>query len=259
MPWKVSFSGFTQVKSKCRLVISVTSPCPRAFSMRGRMRSWMTRHLRKGGYRPSEHAAAARTRGRQKAGQAGARCDRCGEGEAWPAVTDADELYDVLVMHGFLTDAEITESAMERGGRSWRRWWNRVRRYPPTRRTDETLDCRREDSAIRGPVRRNRRTRRNGGSRLHPDIFVGGSGTGTHGRGQGPDRTAGADNRVRNRRRYGPFQKRIDQALLALESEGFAIRATSHRTCLPTPKRNGASAACWRVSTDTRSKSSGGQ
>ena len=36
--------------------------------------------------------------------------------EAWPAVTDADELYDVLVMHGFLTDAEITES----GDGTWR-------------------------------------------------------------------------------------------------------------------------------------------
>ena len=36
--------------------------------------------------------------------------------EAWPDVTDADELYDVLVMHGFLTDSEISES----GDGRWR-------------------------------------------------------------------------------------------------------------------------------------------
>ena len=38
------------------------------------------------------------------------------QAEAWPAVTDADELYDVLVMHGFLTDAETVES----GDGTWR-------------------------------------------------------------------------------------------------------------------------------------------
>ena len=32
------------------------------------------------------------------------------KGEAWPVVSDADELYDVLVMHGFLTDGECQES-----------------------------------------------------------------------------------------------------------------------------------------------------
>ncbi len=38
------------------------------------------------------------------------------QAEAWPVVTDADELYDVLVMHGFLTDAEV----MEGGNGTWR-------------------------------------------------------------------------------------------------------------------------------------------
>src|SRR5690606_30109956 len=34
--------------------------------------------------------------------------------EAWPLVRDADELHDALVVHGFLTDAEV-----ERLGAHW--------------------------------------------------------------------------------------------------------------------------------------------
>ena len=181
--------------------------------------------------------------------------------EAWPAVTDADELYDVLVMHGFLTDAEITES----GDGTWRpllaslvesgqtvpvdsrdgpKLWIAVERIPQF----EVLygeAVGRCATAVHDSIRT---FSSEDPEQVLTDVVMGRIEL------LGPTTASGIA------RRYGPFQTSGSTRLFShWNPRDSRSGATSHLTCLPTPKRNGASAACWRVSTDTRSKSSGGQ
>jgi ATP-dependent Lhr-like helicase len=145
--------------------------------------------------------------------------------EAWPAVTDADELYDVLVMHGFLTDAEITES----GDGTWRpllaslvesgqavpvdprdgpKLWIAVERIPQFEVLyGETVG--RGATAVHDSIRT---FSSEDPEQVLTDVV----------RGRiellGPTTASGIAGDM------GLSRQRIDQALLALESEGFAIR-----------------------------------
>ena len=145
--------------------------------------------------------------------------------EAWPAVTDADELYDVLVMHGFLTNAEITES----GDGTWRpllaslvesgqavpvdprdgpKLWIAVERIPQFEVLyGETVG--RGATAVHDSIRT---FSSEAPEQVLTDVV----------RGRiellGPTTASGIAGDM------GLSRQRIDQALLALESEGFAIR-----------------------------------
>ena len=147
------------------------------------------------------------------------------QAEAWPAVTDADELYDVLVMHGFLTDAEIAES----GDGTWRpllaslvesgqavpvdprdgpKLWIAVERIPQF----EVLYGEAVGRCATAVQDSFRAFSSEDPGQVLADVV----------RGRiellGPTTASGIA------RDMGLSRKRIDQALHALESEGFAIR-----------------------------------
>ena len=71
----------------------------------------------------------------------------------------------------------------------------------------KALDRRREDSAIRGSLRRTHRTRHDEGSRLHPGVSIGESGAGPDRSDKGQDRAARSRHRVPHGAGYGPPRK----------------------------------------------------